>query len=289
MDDWIQEFLVYLASEKGLCKNTQEAYQRDLLALWNFLQKKPLIDVEGEDLLSFLQDKKNKEHASSSICRALVCFKVFFRFLQKETGKSLKNSVLLQSPKIWQLIPEVLSIKEVDLLLKAPTHETFVQSRDKALLEVLYGSGLRVSEACSLNMQDLGEENIRVIGKGQKERIVPLAKSSLNEVLCYVENFRKSPIIQNKEPLFITQKGFRLDRIQAWSRIKFYAKKLEFKKNISPHTLRHSFATHLLENGADLRVIQELLGHAHIGTTDRYTHISPKRLQENFLAFHPKP
>jgi integrase/recombinase XerD len=179
----------------------------------------------------------------------------------------------------------VLSVGEVTALLAQPNPEERIGARDKAMLEVLYASGLRVSELCGLNIQDVGEEAVRVKGKGSKERVVPIAKSALNTVDHYLGKFR-----EDKEgALFLGSQGKRLDRITVWSRVKFYAKKAGITKSISPHTLRHSFATHLLENGADLRVIQEMLGHANIGTTDRYTHISRKHLHEAFERFHPRP
>jgi integrase/recombinase XerD len=170
-------------------------------------------------------------------------------------------------------------------LLAQPDPETALGARDKAILEVLYASGLRVSELCGLNIQDVGEEAVRVKGKGSKERIVPIAPSALQSVDHYLGKFRED----EEKALFIGPHGKRIDRTVVWARVKFYAKKAAISKEISPHTLRHSFATHLLENGADLRVIQEMLGHSSISTTDRYTHISRKHLHEAFEKFHPRP
>lgn len=235
--------------------------------------------------MSFFRLFKERGYASSSLCRTLVAIKVFFRFLKREGIISLDPTLHLDSPKFWQLIPEVLTIEEASRLLAQPYPRTSTGARDKAILETLYASGLRVSELCGLNIQDVGDDAVRVKGKGSKERIVPIAPSALSAIDHYLGKFR-----EDKEgALFIGTKGKRVDRVAVWSRVKFYAKKAGITKKISPHTLRHSFATHLLENGADLRVIQEMLGHASISTTDRYTHISHKHLHDAFEKFHPRP
>ncbi|MES2198853.1 MAG: site-specific tyrosine recombinase [Chlamydiota bacterium] len=288
MKDRIQDFLLYLASEKGLAQNTLIAYKTDLLAFQHFLQDKDLFLIEKKDVIDFLEVKQKKGLASGSLCRALIAIKLFFRFLKKESITHLEGIAFLDSPKIWQLIPEVLSLEEVDLLFATPDVKGFLGSRDRAILEVMYASGLRVSEACGLDFQDIGEGSVRVRGKGGKERIIPIAKSSLGILDEYLLHFRDRIGIVS-EAVFVTTKGRRMDRVNVWNRIKLYAKKTGLQKNISPHTLRHSFATHLLENGADLRIIQEMLGHARIATTDRYTHISQKHLTTSFEAFHPRP
>lgn len=288
MKNWIQDFLVYLASEKGLAKNTLIAYETDLLAFQEFLKDKELSLIEKKDVIDFLEMKQKKGLASSSLCRALIAVKLFFRFLKRESAFLVEGIAFLDSPKIWQLIPEVLSLEEIDLLFAAPDITGFLGSRDRAILEVMYASGLRVGEACGLDFQDIGEGSVRVKGKGGKERIIPIAKSSLSRVDEYLLHFRDQIQISS-QAVFITTKGNRIDRVNVWNRIKLYAKKAGLQKNISPHTLRHSFATHLLENGADLRIIQEMLGHAQIATTDRYTHISQKHLTTSFSSFHPRP
>lgn len=285
MNERIQEFLSYLGSEKGLSKNTLEAYGRDLAFFKEFIQEKKLESLVQDDILTFFHVFKEKGCASSSLCRTLVAIKVFFRFLKREGVISLDPTLYLDSPKLWQLIPQVLTIEEVTRLLAQPDSQTIMGARDKAMLETLYASGLRVSELCGLNIQDVGDDAVRVRGKGSKERVVPIAPSALNAIDHYLGKFR-----EDKEgALFIGKQGKRINRITTWARVKFYAKKAGIAKEISPHTLRHSFATHLLENGADLRVIQEMLGHASISTTDRYTHISHKHLHEAFEKFHPRP
>lgn len=286
MSRYIEDFLLYLASERGLAQNTLLAYRRDLMALWDFVGKGEWEKVGKEEVIAFLGEKQKKGHASSSICRTLVAIKVFFRFLQAESLIASAEVSLLESPKIWQLIPEVLSMGEVDRLLGSIDGSSFMGARDKAILAVMYACGLRVSEVCGLDLHDVGDESIRVKGKGGKERIVPIAKEAIDAIDYYLAEHRDEK--GSLSAMFVTTKGKRMGRISVWNRIKFYAKKAGIEKNISPHTLRHSFATHLLENGADLRVIQELLGHAHIATTDRYTHVSQKHLVEAFKAFHPR-
>jgi integrase/recombinase XerD len=179
----------------------------------------------------------------------------------------------------------VLTIEEVSRFLQAPDIETPMGARDQAIFLVMYASGLRASELCGLNTSDVSDDQVRVRGKGNKERVIPIAASAVAAVDHYLAKFRT----EGDGPLFLSSQGRRMDRVALWERVKFYAKKAGISKPISPHTLRHSFATHLLENGADLRVIQEMLGHANIATTDRYTHVSRKHLHEAFEKFHPKP
>jgi len=286
MDDWIQEFLLYLAAEKGLAKNTQDAYRRDVEAFVCFVRPKSLSDVHKTDLVAFLEFKRKRGDASSSLCRSLVSIKEFFRFVKRECGEGDAELLLLQNAKSAGKIPEVLSVNEVLKLLSIPDCTTWQGLRDLAILHVLYGGGLRVSEACALNVHDIGSEHVRIFGKGGKERIVPLAKNSLEILKCYIHTCRADVI--GIEALFVTKRGKRMHRVQVWSFLQRYAQKAQILKRISPHTLRHSFATHLLENGADLRVIQELLGHAHITTTDRYMHMSAQHLIDSFAAFHPR-
>ncbi|MCX6990686.1 MAG: site-specific tyrosine recombinase XerD [Chlamydiae bacterium] len=288
----LSDFLSYISSEKGLARNTIEAYQRDIMQFYSFLEEKKTVDlslVAYEDFICFLDLLRKKSYASSSLSRCLMALKVFFRFLKKEGWMEIDPTFHLDSPKIWQLIPEVLSIAEVESLLRAPEVDTYAGARDKALFAVIYASGLRVSEVCSINIHDISDGSVRVTGKGGKERIIPIAKSALISVDAYLTGFREGVGIDGELALFLTEKGKRIDRVLVWNRIKYYAKKAGITKSISPHTLRHSFATHLLENGADLRVIQEMLGHASISTTDRYTHVSQKHLTEAFSAFHPRP
>lgn len=284
----IEDFLSCLASEKGLAQNTLIAYRRDLEMFFQILHERCVAEISEareEDLIAFLAYLKGQHYATSSICRALVALRMFFRFLKREKVISHDVSQHLDTPKMWQLIPDVLTVAEVDALLASPDPTTLIGARDLAVLLVIYASGLRVSEVCGLNLQDLDDRVVRVKGKGGKERIVPIAVKAVEAVDRYLQLRNEG----DQSALFVTEKGKRIDRVLVWKLVKHYAKCAQISKRISPHTLRHSFATHLLENGADLRVIQEMLGHANIATTDRYTHISGRHLDEAFTAFHPRP
>jgi integrase/recombinase XerD len=292
MQQELEDFLSYLGSEKGLAQNTLFAYRRDVdlfFALLRERQREGLDQVREEEILAFLASLKNQNYATSSICRALVAVKMFFRFLKRE--KIIEKDVTqhLDSPKMWQLIPEVLTVAEVERLLNAPDSSTLIGARDRAILQVMYASGLRVSEVCGLNLSDVDDTMLRVRGKGGKERMVPIASAAVAAVDDYLVTFRQHGTFEKECPLFVSSQGKRIDRTTIWKQVKSYAKQVGIIKEISPHTLRHSFATHLLENGADLRVIQEMLGHANIATTDRYTHISQRHLMTAFRTFHPRP
>jgi len=284
--DILENFLGYLAAEKGLSQNTIVAYRRDLSSFAS--SNNDFSSVGQKEISNYLAHLHQKELAPSSIHRAMMALKSFFRYLRREGIISSEETLYLDTPKMWQLIPEVLTEEEVKLILGAPSAEDFVGARDRALFEVLYGCGLRVSEGCGLDLFDVDDSFVRVKGKGGKERVVPIAASTTKKIDHYLLHFReKVPLGSNA--LFVTRKGRRLDRGSVWQRIKLYAKKVGIDKPISPHSLRHSYATHLLENGADLRVIQELLGHASVATTDRYTQVSQKHLTEAFARCHPRP
>ncbi|MDJ0651996.1 MAG: site-specific tyrosine recombinase [Simkaniaceae bacterium] len=280
--NYINDFLSYIGAEKGLSINTIKAYGTDIR---RFCKRAKKVVVE-EDIVSHLALLKEQGLASSSIYRNLMALHVFFRFLRREGVIEKDPTELLDLPKIWQLVPEVLSGEEVEALLMAPGGEEEEGMRDRAILETLYATGIRAHELCLLNVHDVGENTIRVLGKGGKERIVPIGEEALCAIDAYLGKWRNDK--GEKRPLFLSKRGKRLNRTTLWERVKFYAKQAGIEKEISPHTLRHSFATHLLDRGADLRVIQELLGHAAIGTTERYTHLSKKRLFEAFDTFHPR-
>ncbi len=282
------DFLDYIRSEKGLSSHTIEAYGRDIASFGHFLNGKHWKQVAPEDILAFLGHLKGKNYASASICRTLVAVKVFFRFLKKEGEISVDLGRYFDTPKLWQLIPEVLSMEEVDSLLAQPKTDDPLGVRDRAILELLYATGMRVSELCGLRLNDLSDTFVKVRGKGKKERIIPVGKKAIGAVDDYLIRFR-GEVKEENGPLFISPRGKPIDRITVWNRVKAYARTAGISKTISPHTLRHSFATHLLENGADLRLIQDMLGHEDIGTTDRYTHVTGNRLKAAFKAFHPRP
>lgn len=282
------DFLDYIRSEKGLSSHTIEAYSRDIDSFAQSLPVKNCKEVTSEHILAFLGDLKGKGYASSSICRMLVAVKVFFRFLKKEGEITLDLGRYFETPKLWQLIPEVLSMEEVDALLKCPQIDDPIGARDQAILELLYATGMRVSELCALRISDLDDTFVKVKGKGKKERVIPVGKKAIAAVDHYLLKFR-GEVMEENGPLFVSLRGKPIDRITVWNRVKVYARAAGIVKSISPHTLRHSFATHLLENGADLRLIQDMLGHEDIGTTDRYTHVTGSRLKAAFKAFHPRP
>ncbi len=291
MQQDLEDFIIYLSSEKGLALNTLEAYRRDIQAFLAFLQSHSLAtqwaQVKQEQIIDFLAEKKARHYASASLCRALIAIKVFFRFLQREGMIPINITIHLETPKLWQLIPDILSPEEVEKLIQQTDSQTKKGARDRAILEVLYASGLRVSELCQLKIYDVTDVYVRIQGKGGKERLVPIGRKALLAVDHYL-SYHDLAKGEREQFLFVTRGNRPLNRISIWRMIKEYAKQAEIHKTISPHTLRHSFATHLLDNGADLRVIQELLGHANISSTDRYTHVSCNHLHEAFQAFHPR-
>jgi integrase/recombinase XerD len=287
MHSQIDDFCIYLSSERGLALNTLESYGRDVKDFMRFLNLHGIVNwpsVELDHIIHFLGLKKEEEYASSSICRSLIAIKVFFKFLKRENIIPLNTTVLLETPKLWQLIPDVLTVEEMEKILSLPDRETKEGSRDAAILEILYACGLRVSELCGLKIQDVDDTTIKVCGKGSKERIVPIGKKAIEALDRYL-NFRDC---ERQEALFVSKFNKPIDRVTVWSIVRKYVGKAGITKSISPHSFRHTFATHLLDNGADLRVIQDLLGHASINSTDRYTHISSHRLHEAFNTFHPR-
>ena len=290
MEREIKDFGIYLISEKGFSLHTLKAYQTDLESFLSFLQNHSInkwLDVDQQHIIDFLGLKKQQNYAPSSISRALIAIKVFFRFLKREGILSLNVSHLLETPKVWQMIPEVLSIEEMQVLLNQPDPSHQKGARDRAILEVLYASGLRVSELCQLSLADVDDTSLRVKGKGGKERVVPLGRKAIAAIDHYL-SFRDGESSERQTALFLGKKGEAIDRYTVWKKVKQYALQAGIMKTISPHTFRHSFASHLLDNGADLRVIQEMLGHADIKSTDRYTHVSCKHLHEAFHSLHPR-
>jgi integrase/recombinase XerD len=289
MNAYLTDFLAYIEAERALSSNTVEAYGRDIRTFIGFLTEQKISSfdaLEKEHIFAFLQELNRKNYASATVCRCMISLKVFFRFLKREKAIQKEMASYFETPKLWQLIPEVLTYEEVEALLQVPTN-TAIDARDKAFLEVLYATGIRVSECCDLRKSSVHDGFIKVKGKGKKERVVPIGKEALESVDFYFSRFRKD---QDKDPyLFVSKSGKKIDRFTIYRRIQIHALRAGITKEISPHTLRHSFATHLLENGADLRLIQEMLGHEDIATTDRYTHVSASRLQKAFQDFHPRP
>ncbi len=251
--------------------------------------------VTTADIRKFLITLKNKGLSAATVARNLSSIKSFFNYLFQD--KQLKNNPaeILESPKRWRKLPDILSITDVDILLKSPNKDSDIGIRDKAMLELLYATGLRVSELIKLmvNQLDLEVGYLRVIGKGGKERIVPLGSLAKNAVNHYVINSRPVFILNRKDgqkadELFITRRGYGMTRQGFWKILNGYVDQAEIRARVSPHTLRHAFATHLLERGADLRSVQQMLGHSDISTTQIYTHILGKRMLEIHQQFHPR-
>lgn len=289
----IQEFLSYLIVEKGLAKNTIEAYSQDLAAYQEFTKANEASDwarIKREKILDFLLSQKKSGRASTTVARRMVAVKLFHRFLVKE--KHMKHDVtgVLESPKLWKRLPHYLSAQEVEAMMNAPDLKKKSGLRDRALLECLYASGMRVSEITNLTLEqvDLNNAFMRCIGKGSKERIVPIGRAAIDFCKQYLEKVR--PLAKPKTAnFFIGRSGKGLSRQFVFLMIRKYARHVGIQKPLTPHTFRHSFATHMLQRGADLRILQELLGHADISTTQIYTHVSREHLKEVHTKFHPRP
>lgn len=294
MNYLIEEFLRYAIVERGLSENTAASYSSDLSFFLKFCQKQGINDwrqVTRGTVLAYLGVLQAKDRAPATVARRLSAIRSFFHFLNMEYIISNDPTEDLDSPKGTRPLPKVLSIAEVNRLLDQPNLRTPNGLRDKALLELLYGTGMRVSEAISLDINHLNFEleTVRCLGKGDKERILPLGSMALKSLDAYIRLGRPKLAKAKSEPaLFINRLGTRLTRQGCWKLLKHYVRKAGIKKVITPHTLRHSFATHLLENGADLRSVQEMLGHADISTTQIYTHVSKAYLQEVYERAHPR-
>lgn len=294
MNSLIENFLDFVSYEKGLSKNTQLSYRNDLLKFSNYLTKKKILNLNSlnrNDIRNYLLKLKSDGLKPSSISRHIVSIRKFFEYLLQEGLISEDPSALIHSPKIWKNIPETLSVNEVTTLL------TYISSlknyrhafRDKVMIELSYACGLRVSELVNLKLNSIyfEESYIQVTGKGQKDRLIPINKSTLIIIDEYIKTERLKYNIDDNH-LFLSQHRKFLTRQRIWQIIKKHIKNAGIIKNISPHTLRHSFATHLLENGGTLRAIQEMLGHSNISTTEIYTHIEKNRLKNIHEKFHPR-
>ena len=289
----VADFLAHLAYERGLSHNSIIAYGGDLVAFEDFLRSsgKDLLQAAEEDILSFLEAAKRSGLAEHTLARRLVSLKVFFRFAVAGGLIPRNPARSLESPRMWKILPHTLSVPEVEALLAAPDPSTPRGLRDRALLETLYATGLRASELVGLTLDAIhpDEHVVRVVGKGNKERIVPIGRQALDAIRDWLENGRPHYVPRRgSQALFLSKKGGSLTRIWLWRLIRRYAAAAGIAKHLSPHTLRHSFATHLLEHGADLRAIQEMLGHADISTTQIYTHVDLERLKFMHSAFHPR-
>lgn len=293
MDDLIQDYLHYLKIERGLSENTRQSYRQDLKQYQQFLVSQKLTSFTEDRfiVLGFLQAQTTAKKAQSSITRSISTLRKFYQYLARE-GRIQKDPMLqIDSPKQGRHLPAVLSSEEIERLLKTPDTSTPLGLRDRAILEVLYATGLRVSELVHLKLTDLHLSLglIQTLGKGDKERIIPIGDVAVDWINQYLERSRNRLTKGKDSPyLFVNFHGNGLTRQGIWKNLKVIVQAARIDKDVTPHTLRHSFATVLLENGADLRIVQELLGHSDISTTQIYTHISKKHLTEVYQRSHPR-
>ncbi len=289
----ISDFLHYLRVESGLAENTILSYGGDLYRFEKFLKTKGtrFSSVSGNDIVDFLAELRNRGLSPRSLARYMASLRMFFRFLVVENKITSDPTINLETPSVWRRLPTVLSVDEVDLLISQPRKKKPRGVRDAALLELLYATGVRATELVSLKVEDLDLEAgfLRCLGKGEKERIIPVGSSALARLKDYLFNARPTILRNRHSPyIFVTGRGTKLTRQWCWKLVKDYAEKAGIKKEITPHTLRHSFATHMLANGADLRSVQLMLGHSDISTTQIYTLITQDHLRQVYQKYHPR-
>jgi integrase/recombinase XerD len=295
--DYISDFSTYLKLERSLSEASREAYLHDIAKLHNYIQdiqKKNKLpnELQLSDLQGFLEWLSEIGLSARSQARIISGIKSFFYFLLLEEYIQTNPATLLETPRIGRKLPEFLSVEEIDSMLNSVDLSAPLGHRNKAIIEVMYGCGLRVSELCNLRLSHVyfGEDFIRVIGKGNKERLIPVNHPAVKAINLYLESERNFIQIKPEaiDNLFLTRNGGRISRVMIFNIIKKQVEIAGIKKHISPHSLRHSFATHLIEGGADLRAVQEMLGHASITTTEIYTHLDQNYLRENIISFHPR-
>jgi integrase/recombinase XerD len=285
---WLQRFLAYLRIERGLAQNTLDSYEHDIILYFEHLRSINVVNAKAANVSAFLKFLYGRGLKPRSAARALAAVKGLYRFLLLEKAMDHNPTAVVESPRAFVALPHFLTVDEVDRLLAA-TEDTGGRTgvRDKAMIEVLYATGLRVSELVNLRLDgvNLDAGFVRCIGKGSNERVVPLGVAAQDAVKAYLQ---KSRGLHASEVLFLSTRGRPISRVEFWKILKEYADKAGIRKNISPHILRHSFATHLLERGADLRAVQMMLGHAEISTTQIYTHVNRERLKQIYKSFHPR-
>jgi integrase/recombinase XerD len=293
-DGLLDEFGDALWLEDGLSRNTLESYRRDLRLFSTWLAEdrgKTLLQAQRMDLLDYLAYKFQRKARPRSAARLLSSLKRFYGYLLRENRIQADPTLQVDSPKLPRSLPKILTEEDVDALLAAPNVETPLGLRDKSMLEALYASGLRVSELVAMTLAQLSQDMgvVRVVGKGNKERQVPVGEEALAWIRRYMDNARPEILAGRRvDALFVTSRGTSMTRQAFWYLIRRYAVRAGIRKGVSPHTLRHAFATHLLNHGADLRVVQMLLGHADISTTQIYTHIARERLKQLHAKHHPR-
>lgn len=294
MNEYIDSYYSYLAVIKGLSKNTLESYIRDCTKFSEYLKKNDVTDIRNikhSHILGFLTELKVKKSKPKTIARYIVSIKQFFKYLLIEKVLEEDPTVNIRTPKLSVNLPDILTLGDIEKLLQAPDESTLIGERDAVMLEVLYGTGIRVTELVNLKLSNINFDlgYLVVMGKGSKERIVPLGKIALEKITSYIQNGRIS-ILKSKvsDYLFLNRAGNRMTRQGFWKNLRQYVIKSGINKVVTPHTIRHTFASHLLERGADLRTIQTLLGHADISSTQIYTHIDVKRLKYIHSMHHPR-
>jgi integrase/recombinase XerD len=289
----LRAFLLYLASERGLADNSLHAYRRDLEDLERFLVGtccRTFTSAAAEDFREYLQSQSRNHKSTRTVARRLAAIRVFLRYLAADGHDTSNILQQLERPKPERPLPKVLSRAQVNQLIAAPDPASLLFTRDVAILELLYASGLRASELCQLKVRDVNLQvgAVRVLGKGMKERIVPLGRAAAEAIMRYSTELRSKLDRRNAEQLFLSRTGKPLDRVALWLLVEKYGRRSGILRDVSPHTLRHCFATHLIGGGADLRVVQELLGHSDISTTQIYTHVDQSRLKAVHERFHPR-
>ncbi len=299
MQEQINQFLEFLEVEKGYSTNTLAAYQNDLGQFLVFLQQLPekarpksWKSVTRDHIIHYILEMKEREYASSTIARKVAAVKSFFKFLEDTGHISSSPAKELETPRAEKHLPATISAEDVDRLLAAPSTSTPAGMRDRAMLELLYATGLRVSELVALNIEDvdLDAGTVRCMGKGRKERVLPVYDRAREALAHYLEKGRPKLLGEGNQEnaLFLNRRGTRLTRQGLWLIIKRYVQEVNIKENVTPHTLRHSFATHMLRGGADLRAVQQMLGHANISTTQIYTQVTNERMREVYDETHPR-
>lgn len=291
-----EDFMIYLKVERGLAKNSMDSYSRDIWQYIQFLTEEKIADWDKIDrytVIAFMQSLKQANKASSTLNRALSSLRQFHEFMLRENYAHTNPMLLIETPKQAEKLPDVLSVEEVSRILETPDVTTLLGVRDRAMLEILYGTGLRISELIGLTLGELflSMGFIQTVGKGNKERIVPLSHLATEWAEKYLAECRPKLLAKNSQEVdevFLNARGGSLSRQGAWKIIKKYAKEAGIKKEVFPHIFRHSFATHMLENGADLRIVQELLGHSDISTTQIYTHVTQSHMKEVYDKYHPR-
>ena len=295
----VGQFLDHVVLERGLSENTRQAYESDLVGFSGFLETRGCRSfnaVRRKDILDYLTHERDRGISVRSVSRRLTAIRILFRYMQQEGLLDANVTEAMDSPRLWKTLPGTLSMKEVDRLLAAPVGRLRMVVRDRALLELMYATGLRVSEVAGLRLDDIhfDEGYVRSIGKGNRVRVVPFGEKARRSLETYLAEARAEFLVRRGGELadpgyvFLTYRGKPFTRKGIWKLIKQYARRVGIDKPVSPHTLRHSFASHLLANGAPLRVIQEMLGHTDIATTQVYTHVDEGRLRAVHARYHPR-